>query len=180
MNREELVPKTLDDDAAWLAYADWLQSTGDPQGELIALDVALEAASGPQRDALVAARRDLVARYGAAILGDTFARFVASGYATVAWQRGYIVELEYAGSPVLSHRRAVGWLVDLIAAKPEPFRFVQKLGFPGTDLATLDAFVRFEHLEAIDVSRTNVSTAAVQRFAAARPNVRVRHSQLGM
>ena len=143
-----------------MAYADWLQSRGEPQGELIALDVALEAATGKQREALAVARKELVARYGAAILGDTFARFLASGYGVVSWQRGYIVEFEYPGTVMTSHKRAVGWLVKLIVEKSEPFRFVQALGFPLTDLDDLAPFAKFTHLERLDVSGTNVTKLA--------------------
>lgn len=160
MERDDLLPQTLDDDAAWMAYADWLQSRGEPQGELIALDVALEAATGTQREALAVARKELVTKYGAAILGETFARFLASGYGVVTWQRGYIVEFEYAGSRMISHKRAVGWLVKLIVEKPEPFRFVQSLAFPLTDVGDLALFAKFAHLERLDVSGSNVRALA--------------------
>ena len=179
MERDDLLPQTLDDDAAWMAYADWLQSRGEPQGELIAVDIALEQAQGAQQEKLLVARKDLVARYGAAILGETFARFLAAGYALVEWRRGYITQFAYTGSYSVSHKRAVGWLVKLIEDKPEPFRFVQELGFANTDLASLEPFARFAHLETIDVLDSKVGLEAVRKFRALRPNVKVRYSQPG-
>ena len=148
MNRAEIRPATLDDDGAWLAYADWLQSHGEPHGELIALDMELERG----RTELAVARTELLAKYGAAILGDSIARFLASGYAQVSWQRGHIVDFEYKARGGMMRSLVVGWLLALIDEHREPFHFVQRFAFPASDLADVSWFTKFTNLETIDIS----------------------------
>lgn len=163
VDRDELlgvIAENPDDHNGWLLYADWLQQRGEVRGELIALDIALESAAGPRKAELEAARVELLASYGAALLGDTFAKFVASGYGTVTWHRGFIVAFGYPGSARVSHKRAVGWLVKLIADNHEPFTFLRELAFPFTDLADLAPFTPFAHLEALDISHTRVVALA--------------------
>jgi uncharacterized protein (TIGR02996 family) len=166
------------DENAWLLYADWLQQHGEPRGELIALDIAIESATDRKAE-LEAARVDLLARYGANILGDTFAKFVASGYGEVVWHRGFITVFGYAGNERVTHLRAVGWLVKLILDNPEPFTFLKKLTLTHTDIADVVPFAKFKHLVDLDVRVTNVKHDSVEKLAALRPSLRVRYSQLG-
>jgi uncharacterized protein (TIGR02996 family) len=53
-----------DDDGVWSVYADWLLAQGDPHGELLGLELALEACTNrAQRGRLEQARRQLCARH---------------------------------------------------------------------------------------------------------------------
>ncbi|MDQ3339922.1 MAG: TIGR02996 domain-containing protein [Myxococcota bacterium] len=174
----QIIADTPADENAWLLYADWLQQHGEPRGELIALDIALETATERKAE-LEAARVDLLARYGAAILGETFAKFVASGYGEVVWHRGFITVFGYAGNERVTHLRAVGWLVKLILDNPEPFTFLKKLTLSHTDISDVVPFAQFKHLVEIDVRSTNVRSASVEKLGELRPSLRVRHSQLG-
>ncbi len=159
-----VIDENPDDHASWMLYADWLQQRGEPRGELIALDIALETAGGEHKARLEAARVELVATYATALLGETFARFVASGYGTVVWHRGFISTLGYAGSTRIGHKRAVSWLVKLMIDNPEPFTFVRVLMFPHTDLAILTPFLPFKHLRELDVRDTLVADVAPLLF----------------
>lgn len=167
------------DENAWLLYADWLQQRGEPRGELIALDIALESAAGERKAQLEAARGELLASYATALLGETFARFVASGYGEVHWRRGFIERLGYEGSTRISHKRAVGWLVKLIVDNPEPFTFVRELRFPYTDIADVAVLAPLRHLAQLDVRATNVTLDAVRKLRETRPEIVVRYSQPG-
>jgi uncharacterized protein (TIGR02996 family) len=183
VTRDELLQVIAEnpaDENAWLLYADWLQQRSEPRGELIALDIALEQASGERKTELEAARVELLASYGAALLGETFAKFVASGYAEVVWHRGFITVFGYVGNTRVTHLRAVGWLVKLILDNPEPFTFLKKLTLSHTDIADVVPFAQFKHLVEIDVRSTNVKAASVEKLQALRPSMRVRsHSHPG-
>jgi len=151
-----VISESPDDHDAWLLYADWLQQRGEVRGELIALDIALETATAERKVELEAARVELVASYGAALLGETFAKFIASGYGAVTWHRGFISMFTYAGTHLMAHKRVVGWLVRLILDNPEPFTFLRRLELPWTDFSDLAPFVQFKHLAILDVAHTNV------------------------
>lgn len=169
MKRADMIPASLDDDEAWLAYADWLQSQGEPHGELIAIDMGIERG----RTELAVARNELLAKYGHAILGETIAKFIASGYPKVTWQRGHIVDFEYAARARTTHQMVVGWLLKEIVEHFEPFRFVQRFAFPATDVSDLTVFEKFPHLETLDVEGSNVRKPDLQKMGTARPNVKV-------
>ncbi len=176
VTRDDLLAVIADspqDENAWLLYADWLQQHGEPRGELIALDIALEQASGDRKTELEAARVDLLASYGAALLGETFAKFVASGYGEIVWHRGFITVFGYAGNQQVRHLRKVGWLVKLILDNPEPFTFLQKLTLSHTDIADIVPFAQFKHLVELDVRSTNVRGNSVKQLAELRPSLRV-------
>ena len=156
--REELLRDIADhpdDVASWLAYADWLQQEDAPRGELIALDVALETAE--DKEPLEVRRKQLIAQRGAALLGDTFSKFIAEGYGSIRWRRGFIDRLSYDGRQ-LRHKRAVGWLVRVICDDvPEPFTFMRVLSLPQTDVASIKPLHRFTHLVELDLDETNVT-----------------------
>jgi uncharacterized protein (TIGR02996 family) len=159
-----VIDENPDDHESWMLYADWLQQRDEPRGELIALDVALETATDDQKVQLEVARHNLIAKYATNLLGETFSKFVASGYGTVTWHRGFVSVLIYAGNTRVSHKRAVGWLVKLIVDNPEPFTFLKKLGLAHTDIADISPFVRFKHLAEIDLVDTNVKDIAPLLF----------------
>jgi uncharacterized protein (TIGR02996 family) len=169
-----VIAEDPDDDNAWLAYADWLQQRGETRGELIALDIALESATGARKTELEAARVGMLASYGAALLGETFSRFIASGYGQLSWRRGFIATFGYGGSSSGgTHLRKVGWLVKLIVDNPEPFTFVTRLAFPNTDLVNLTPFMTFKHLVELDVRTTNVKASDAALLEELRPGLRV-------
>ncbi len=75
-----------DDRDAYLVYADWLQSRGDPRGELIAVQVKLAQAAG---DAALRAREtELLAAHRAAWLGD-LAALEANDFGAT-WRNGFL------------------------------------------------------------------------------------------
>jgi uncharacterized protein (TIGR02996 family) len=53
-------------DEAYLVYADWLQTQGDPRGELITVQHKLAKASGAEKKKLAKAEADLLAEHAAA------------------------------------------------------------------------------------------------------------------
>jgi uncharacterized protein (TIGR02996 family) len=65
---EERILEDLDDPKAWLVYGDWLQTAGDPRGELVTLQTMLEA---PHHDRLRMLRRvdEMMEKYAAELLG---------------------------------------------------------------------------------------------------------------
>ena len=147
-----------DDVASWLAYADWLQQEDAPRGELIALDIALETAA--DKVELEARRKELLVARAPALLGTTFSKFVAEGYGSIDWRRGFIDRLSYDGKG-LAHQRAVGWLVRVICDEyPEPFTFMRRLALPRTDLASVTPLARFERLVELDISDSSVTDLA--------------------
>jgi len=73
----------LDDELA-LVFGDWLQSVGDPRGELIAVQFALETATDAHRDELLAREKKLLER-NAELAFDGRAR---------SWHRGFVRRLE--------------------------------------------------------------------------------------
>jgi uncharacterized protein (TIGR02996 family) len=154
----------------WHTYADWLQQRGDVRGELIALDLALEANNTAE---LRTARAELLRLHGAALLGETFSRFHADGYGQIMWRRGFVVDIGYGGSTSLRHRRKVKWLAKLIAESPEPFTFLRALRFPYTDLDDVTQFMDLENLALIDVYGSDVKPKNAQDLQEVLPNVRV-------
>jgi uncharacterized protein (TIGR02996 family) len=165
-----VIAADLQNREGWALYADWLQQHGDVRGELIALDLALEA---DNRTELRAARDELLRTHGAALLGDTFSRFHADGYGEIRWQRGFVVEIGYGGSMRLTHRRKVKWLAKLIVENPEPFTFLRVLRFPYTDLDDVTQFMELKHLKLIDVHGTDVTPKNAKDLQEVLPDVRV-------
>ena len=70
-------PKLEDSQDSWLVYADALQSAGDPRGELIMLNQAVEAGAS------AAARDAFLDRHADAIFGE-LARF--RGQVEIDWK----------------------------------------------------------------------------------------------
>jgi uncharacterized protein (TIGR02996 family) len=197
-----VVSEGPDDTATWMLLSDWMQQRGDPRGELIALDLALEAEQGGRREPLAGRRAELLAAQAPALLGDTFAKVVAEGYGTVVWRRGFVDQVIYTGSRTMyRHQRAVGWVVRLMVEHYEPFTFTRDIRFTRTDLASVGQLARFAHLERLDICGTRVADltplaalprlrhvdavdcdlakGTVRALAAARPDIAVRHhSQL--
>lgn len=85
----------LDDDETWSVYADWLQSHGDPRGEVVA--VAMRAETARDKKLELIARACLV-RNAAAVAGGLRAIFRATPEGLpegVSWRRGFASELRF-------------------------------------------------------------------------------------
>src|SRR4051812_31229918 len=81
-----------DDDAPYLVYADWLQSHGDPRGELMAVQVALE--KDPDDESLLALETSLLDDHH-----DHFMGAVEYDDDTVklTWRRGFFEKARFGG-----------------------------------------------------------------------------------
>ena len=69
----KLIDADPDDTGAWSVYADWLQSQGDPRGELGVVQERLRAQ--PKNKALLAAEKKLLKDHAGALVGE-LARFM--------------------------------------------------------------------------------------------------------
>src|ERR1043165_1674592 len=72
-----------EDEGPYLVYADWLQSRGDPRGELI----VVQHARGPAWAKLRIRERELLSRYRDALLGPAALHHDARHF---DWRRGFI------------------------------------------------------------------------------------------
>jgi uncharacterized protein (TIGR02996 family) len=72
-----------DADEVVLVFADWLQSVGDPRGELINLQHALETATGAERDRLLESEKRHLHTHRKKLLVDGFE-------AALTWHRGFV------------------------------------------------------------------------------------------
>lgn len=86
---EAAILKDPDNTEAYLVYADWLQSQGDPRGELIALQHAAQQASGDEATALKRKVSALLRKYRGFLLGD-LAEALESEELKVSWHLGFI------------------------------------------------------------------------------------------
>lgn len=168
--------RTIDEDAGNLAHwhplADWLIEQDDPRGELINIDLALEAGDGDQAS-LVARRAEILAESAPKLLGETFARVVADGYGSVTWRRGFVDEVAYMGSSSLAHRKSVGWLIKLMLTVHEPFAFLRRLDLSYTDITDVAPLVKFSHLVALDLTGCQPTKASLETLHATLPNLEV-------
>src|SRR6185312_2484816 len=83
----------LDDDETWSVYADWLESHGDPRGELVALAMRAEKARDPKLELIANAR---LIRHAAAVVGglrDVFRTGAVELPEGVTWRRGFVSAL---------------------------------------------------------------------------------------
>jgi uncharacterized protein (TIGR02996 family) len=85
-------PETLDN---WIVYADWLSDRGDPRGELIAIELALEA--GTAGDEAQARHRALV-RDEDALLSPRLA--AQAKHLWLEWWRGFVRGAEVMFGPI--------------------------------------------------------------------------------
>jgi hypothetical protein len=84
------------DDEGLVVFGDWLQTVGDPRGELVAVQLELETATGWARDRLLDTERKLLATHKQ-LQPDERAN-------TFTWRRGFVYRVNLAGiSDQLSH-----------------------------------------------------------------------------
>lgn len=139
---------------AWHVLADLLQQDGNPRGELLAIDLALEDQPGDA--ALKQRHKDFFEANAAALLGDLLSQVVREGYGAAKWERGYVTELKYVGSPGLNHKRAVKWLINAICTQPEALTFLRHLDLTLTDLDDPTPLACFKGLFELELTYTAV------------------------
>src|ERR1043165_6551684 len=76
-----------EDEGPYLVYADWLQSRGDPRGELIIVLHALATARGPAWAKLRIREQELLSRYRQVLLGPASGNHDTGRF---DWRRGFI------------------------------------------------------------------------------------------
>lgn len=156
LTRDEVVQTLLanpDARDAWHVLSDLLQQDGNPRGELLAIDLLLEVKAD---DALAARHKAFFEANAAALLGELLSQVVKEGYGAAKWQRGYVTELAYVGTPGLGHKRAVKWLITAICTQPEALTFLRKLDLHGTDVDDPSPLACFKGLFELDLSNTAV------------------------
>jgi uncharacterized protein (TIGR02996 family) len=84
---EAAIAADPEDEGPYLVYADWLQSRGDPRGELIVVQHALETARGQAWARLRIRERELLAKYRDALLGPAALHHDARHF---DWRRGFV------------------------------------------------------------------------------------------
>lgn len=154
------IEEDFDNEGHWHPLADWLIERDDPRGELINIDLALEAGDGDNK-ALIERRVEILELSAPALLGDTFARVIKDGYGKVTWRRGFVESVTYRGDRNLRHRKAVGWLVKLITTQHEPFTFLRTLDLSYTDITDVTPLARFTHLVELDLSGCEPTRASL-------------------
>jgi hypothetical protein len=157
VTRDEVVKTLLanpDARDAWHVLSDVLQQEGNPRGELLAIDLLLEAKPD---EALAQRHKAYFETHGAALLGELLSQVVKEGYGKATWQRGYVTELSYVGSPHAGYKRSVKWLVKAICTQPEALTFLRKLDLRGTDLDDPAPLACFSGLFELDLSNTAVT-----------------------
>ncbi len=99
---ERAILENPDDVASYSAYADWLQEQGDPRGEFIAVQLALEDESRPKeaRDALKAREAELLAAHEREWLGELAPHFLDWENTNTAgpnndWNPRLVPEIQY-------------------------------------------------------------------------------------
>ena len=107
-----------DDDARRLVYADWLQQQGDPQGELIAIQIQLAHAAATVRAELETRAKALLDAHG-----DAWTAGLGGGISHVTYRRG----LAYAARVTVSSG-VDGHLLDALDRAP-----IRDLGFTSDD-----------------------------------------------
>lgn len=168
--------RTIDEDfdtsAHWHPLADFLIEREDPRGELINIDLALEAGDGDNK-ALIQRRVEILETSAPALLGTTFARVVEDGYGKVTWRRGFVEAVAYRGDPSLRHRKAVGWLLKLMHSTPEVFVFLRRLDLSYTDITDVAPLAAFTHLLEVELTGCEVPLASMNALEDALSELRI-------
>ncbi len=132
---EAAILKDPDNADGYLVYGDWLQSQGDPRGELIALQHALLGAKGSAASALKKKVSALLSKHRDLLLGTLLPPMLKDETLSVQWHLGFLRSARV---------KAPGWgedpefevpeAVALLLAHPSA-RFLQELviGLPSND-----------------------------------------------
>jgi hypothetical protein len=155
VTRDEVVQQLFanaDARDAWLVLSDLLQQEGNPRGEWLAIELAVEG-----QPELAERHRAFFEANAAALCGPVLSEVIKARYGAVVWSRGYVSELAYIGDSGLRHQRAVKWLVKAICASPEPLTFLRKATFTKTDLDDPSPLQCFKALRELELSQTSVT-----------------------
>jgi uncharacterized protein (TIGR02996 family) len=96
----------------YLVYGDWLQQSGDPRGELIALQAARRSASGPELARLLVAERALLDANARRFYGP-LTRYRAARQSGLEWFCGFVRALDgsaFTGSAEFYHHPSARFL----------------------------------------------------------------------
>lgn len=151
------------DDAPRRIYADWLAERADPRGELIQVQLELEAepvigadvglGTASRRARLVARNAELLATHGALWAGQ-----VAPGARRWRFSRGFLAEVEYSAKSLLEARPAPAWTL--------PLRLVLR-ECTDEQLSQAVALPLFAHVAALDLRFNDLSVAAIEALGRA-------------
>jgi len=122
---EEAIEKAPDNLEAYLIYGDWLQSQGDPRGELIALQCAAHHAQGEEATRLKRQASALVRKYTKYLLGPLADK--ADNEVDVEWQFGFIKSARLAVGDYESDFNVTEAVKQLLALPSA--RFLRELTF---------------------------------------------------
>ncbi|HEY0250722.1 MAG TPA: TIGR02996 domain-containing protein [Kofleriaceae bacterium] len=105
----------FEDPAAFLVYADWLQTRGDPRGELIAVQHGMRRApTFEERDRCEAIDKTLREHYMPEWCGPAFAR--STHHVSLGWELGFISYVKIDERALAGRRDGVPLPRDLIAS----------------------------------------------------------------
>jgi uncharacterized protein (TIGR02996 family) len=96
---EAAILRAPDEADGYLVYGDWLQSQGDPRGELIALQHAQLRAKGAKAPALKRQVSKLLQTHQDSLLGEDLASLIGGGMLTVEWYLGFIRRARLGADP---------------------------------------------------------------------------------
>jgi uncharacterized protein (TIGR02996 family) len=113
---EAAIEKAPDNVEAYLVYGDWLQSQGDPRGELIAIQCAAHQAEGEEAKKLKSKASGLVRKYKEYLLGPLVnEEKVQEEEVQVEWQFGFIKSARLARGDFDSDFDVAGAVKQLLA-----------------------------------------------------------------
>ena len=115
---ESQILEDPEDPAAYLVYADWLQTAGDPRGKLIAADAAL--AADPASEALAASAAAILEEHRDALLGTPAGAPISFDWHYGFWRAAHLGSFGWSPNP--AHDDHVARLVGSPSA-----RFLRKL-----------------------------------------------------
>ncbi len=121
---EAAILKDPDNVDAYLVYADWLQSQGDPRGELIALQHAASQASGAEATELKKKANALIKKHQSLLYGE-LVDAVKEEELKAEWHLGFIRSAR-VGQKDYDSERDIGELTQELLALPSA-RFIRGL-----------------------------------------------------
>ena len=137
---EEAIEKAPDNVEAYLVYGDWLQSQGDPRGELIAIQCAAHQAEGEEAKKLKSKATALIRKYKEYLLGSEFVEKEDNEF-EVEWQFGFIKSARLAAGDYDSDFDIAEGLKQLLVLPSA--RFLRKLTF---GMASFDGENSYDNL----------------------------------
>jgi uncharacterized protein (TIGR02996 family) len=112
-----------DDDARRLVYADWLQQQGDPQGELIAVQIQLAHATANERAELETRAKALLDAHA-----ETWTAALGDGISHVTFRRGLAYAVRAAMRSIMHADEHSRGILDVLDRAP-----IRDLGFVAHD-----------------------------------------------